>query len=158
MSLLKCMGVAMMLLPNTICDSRELREEKPIDLPTPIIKPSNLIQALIQIESSNNDSCIGDKHMKVPSIGCLQIRPIMVCEANRILQIQQNPKRFKNKDRWSRIKSIEIFNVWKNYHHKKSSNEVIARCWNGGPKGYKNPLTLRYWEKVKKHLKLKFGS
>ena len=121
MSLLKCMGVAMMLLPNTICDSRELREEKPIDLPTPIIKPSNLIQALIQIESSNNDSCIGDKHMKVPSIGCLQIRPIMVCEANRILQIQQNPKRFKNKD-------------------------------------YKNPLTLRYWEKVKKHLKLKFGS
>tara|TARA_R100000544_G_C2198771_1_gene45576 strand:- start:36 stop:512 length:477 start_codon:yes stop_codon:yes gene_type:complete len=158
MSLLKCMGVAMMLLPNTICDSRELVENKPIDLPKPIIKPSNLIQALIHIESSNNDSCIGDKHMKVPSIGCLQIRPIMVCEANRILKIQQNPKRFKNKDRWSRVKSIEMFNVWKNYHHKTSSNEIIARCWNGGPKGYKNNSTIRYWSKVKKYLNFKFGN
>lgn len=158
MNLLKYMGVAMMLLPNTICDSRELIKEKPIDLPKSTLKPPNLIQALIHIESSNNDSCIGDKHMKSPSIGCLQIRPIMVCEVNRILKIQQNSKRFKNKDRWSRVKSIEMFNVWKNYHHKTSSNEVIARCWNGGPKGYKNPSTLRYWGKVKKYLKLKFGN
>ena len=158
MNLLKCMGVAMMLLPNTICDSRELIEEKPIDSPKIITNPSNLIQALIHIESSNNDSCIGDKHMKLPSIGCLQIRPIMVCEVNRILKIQQNSKRFKNKDRWSRVKSIEMFNVWKNYHHQTSSNEVIARCWNGGPKGYKNQSTLRYWSKVKKYLKLKLGN
>ena len=158
MNLLKCMGVAMMLLPNTICDSRELIEEKPINLLKQSNKPPNLIQALIHIESSGNDSCIGDKHMKSPSIGCLQIRPIMVCEVNRILKIQQNPKRFKNKDRWSRVKSIEMFNIWKNYHHKNSTNEVIARCWNGGPKGYKNPSTLRYWSKIKKYLKLKFGN
>ena len=158
MGLLKYVGVVIILFPNTICDSRELIVKKPINLPISQPKPSNLIQALIQIESSNNDSCIGDNHMKVPSIGCLQIRPIMVCEANRILKIQQKSKRYKNKDRWSRIKSIEIFNVWKNYHHKSSSNEVIARCWNGGPKGYKNSITLKYWKKVKKCLKLKFGN
>lgn len=29
---------------------------------------------------------------------------------------------------------------------------VLARVHNGGPKGYKNPNTLKYWEKVQKYL------
>ena len=33
------------------------------------------------------------------------------------------------------------------------SDEVIARCWNGGPKGGKRKATLHYWNKVKKHIK-----
>tara|TARA_R110001632_G_scaffold214288_1_gene340981 strand:- start:4971 stop:5456 length:486 start_codon:yes stop_codon:yes gene_type:complete len=159
MKVVKYVGVALILFPSTICNTFTLIKNTKtlIEKPSPIKPPDKLIQALIQIESSNNDSCIGDKHMKIPSIGCLQIRPIMICEANRILKIQQNPKRFNNKDRWSRIKSIEIFNVWKSYHHKNSTNEVIARCWNGGPKGFKKSATLGYWKKVKKHLKFELG-
>ena len=30
--------------------------------------------------------------------------------------------------------------------------EDLARIHNGGPNGYKNKLTVKYWEQVKKHL------
>lgn len=116
------------------------------------VKTSKLVRALIQVESSGNDSCVGDKHMIIPSIGCLQIRPIMVREVNRILKIQQSNKRFKYKDRWSRNKSIEMFNIWKDHYHSESSDEVIARCWNGGPRGGEKKSTIKYWNKVKKYL------
>ena len=116
---------------------------------------SLLVFALIQVESAGNDSCVGDKHLIIPSIGCLQIRPIMVREVNRILKRQKNTLRFKNKDRWSRKKSIQMFYIWKNYHHKDDTVEVIARCWNGGPKGYKRKSTLHYWNKVNRLLKLR---
>jgi hypothetical protein len=34
----------------------------------------------------------------------------------------------------------------------KGDNETLARIHNGGPKGYRNPATKPYWEKVRKHL------
>ena len=123
----------------------------------PIIKKQKLVEALIQVESRGNDSCVGDRHLIVPSIGCLQIRPIMVREVNRILKKLGKNKRYKNKDRYSREKSIEMFTIWKNFHHKNDSDEIIARCWNGGPKGYKRKSTLNYWKKVKKELNEKIN-
>jgi len=113
------------------------------------IQDNKLIEALIQVESRGNDSCIGDRHLILPSIGCLQIRPVMVREVNRILKKQKDTLRFKYKDRWSRKKSIQMFYIWKDFHHTNSSDEKIARNWNGGPKGYKRKRTLQYWEKVK---------
>ena len=113
------------------------------------IQDNKLIEALIQVESRGNDSCIGDRHLILPSIGCLQIRPVMVREVNRILKKQKDTLRFKYKDRWSRKKSIQMFYIWKDFHHTNSSDEKIARNWNGGPKGYKCKRTLQYWEKVK---------
>jgi hypothetical protein len=105
---------------------------------------TQLVEALIQVESSGKENCVGDRHLIVPSIGVLQIRPIMVREVNRILKKLGDNKRYKNKDRYSRIKSIEMFNVWKDFHHKDHSDEIIARCWNGGPKGWKRKKTIRY--------------
>lgn len=113
------------------------------------IQTNKLIEALIQVESRGNDSCVGDRHLIFPSIGCLQIRPVMVREVNRILKKQKDTLRFKYKDRWSRKKSIQMFYIWKDFHHTNSSDEKIARNWNGGPKGYKRKRTLQYWEKVK---------
>jgi hypothetical protein len=107
------------------------------------------------VESRGKDSCVGDRHLIIPSIGCLQIRPIMVREVNRILKKQKNTLRFKYKDRWSRKKSIAMFYIWKDYHHADDTDEVIARCWNGGPKGYKRNSTLHYWGKVNKLLMLR---
>ena len=34
----------------------------------------NLIKALIQVESSGKEDCVGDRHLIFPSIGVLQIR------------------------------------------------------------------------------------
>ena len=112
-----------------------------------------LVEALIQVESRGNEGAIGDTNLGVPSIGVLQIRPIMVREVNRILKRTKSEKRYKLKDRFSRVKSIEMFMVWKNYHHPEGGFETIARNWNGGPRGYKNKRTEHYWAKVQLELK-----
>jgi len=125
----------------------------PIKLTDEEINANRLIQALIQVESRGKKNCVGDKHLIIPSIGVLQIRPIMVREVNRILKRQGKDKCYKNKDRYSRVKSIEMFIIWRDFHHKDHDNEIIARCWNGGPKGWKRKATLHYWDKVQKALK-----
>jgi len=129
------------------------------DIP-PLVKPTHnsttsLIDALIYVESRGKNDAVGDTHLKHPSIGVLQIRPIMIREVNRILKKQGKLQHFKLGDRFSEQKSISIFNVWKDYHHPEDSFEKIARCWNGGPRGYKNTRTLKYWVKVKKQLNKK---
>ena len=130
-------------------------DPNPIKVKTVKLEPKpihKLVNALIYVESKGNDSAIGDRHLKVPSVGVLQIRPVMVREANRILRIQGSNKQFTLKDRFNREKSIEIFMTWKNYHHPNSNFETIARNWNGGPKGYKSSKTVNYWNKVKNKL------
>ena len=119
------------------------------------VKEVNLINAMIQVESEGNNSayCAAEE-----AVGCLQIRPIMLREVNRILEICNKAERYTLEDRWSRDKSIEMFNVWKGFHHKDSSSEKIARNWNGGPTGINNPRTVRYWNKVKKEIKYSYAS
>lgn len=123
------------------------KEEKKIEV-VEVVEESNLLEAMIQVESRGNEAAIGDTHMDVPSIGVLQIRPIMVKEVNRIL----GKEVYTLEDRASREKSIEMFEVWKNHHHKNSSDEKIARCWNGGPLGYKYSGTDHYWAKVQSEM------
>jgi len=110
-----------------------------------INKPKSLVDALILVESAGNPNAFNKKEN---AVGCLQIRPVMVREVNRILRKQNNDKRFTKKDRWDCGLSREMFYIWCNYHHKVSNDEMIARNWNGGPKGYKKQSTEHYWHKV----------
>ena len=55
-----------------------------------------LITAMAFVESGGNPATIGDTNLRTPSVGLLQIRPIMVREVNRILRKQGSDKRFKN--------------------------------------------------------------
>ena len=127
-------------------------ELEPKDIPV-VVPERDLVTALILVESRGNDSAIGDRHLVGnEAVGALQIRPIMVREVNRILKIQKSDKRYKLKDRFDREKTIEMFYVWKNFHHKDSDFEKIARNWNGGPSGYKKSRTEKYWAKVQKEL------
>ena len=127
---------------------------KPIVIEPIVIEPeiTSLIDALIIVESQGNDSAVGDTHLSEPSIGVLQIRPIMVKEVNRILKMKGTKHRYKMSDRWDREKSIEMFRIWQEFHHDDSNYEEIARSWNGGPKGPKNPKTYSYWKKVENQL------
>jgi len=111
-----------------------------------------LLEALIQVESRGNENAVGDKHLILPSVGVLQIRPIMVREVNRILKKLKVKKKYTLEDRYSRKKSIEMFYIWQSFHHANDNNEVIARCWNGGSKGWKKNSTLYYWNKVQKEI------
>tara|TARA_R100000908_G_C3713765_1_gene119347 strand:+ start:411 stop:914 length:504 start_codon:yes stop_codon:yes gene_type:complete len=113
-----------------------------------------LIEAMAFVESGGNPATIGDINLGTPSVGLLQIRPIMVREVNRILRKQGLDKRFKNSDRKSGNKSIEMFNIWADAYHLNSSYEKMARNWNGGPKGYKKSATAHYWKKVQNYVTL----
>lgn len=111
-----------------------------------------LLQSIILVESNGDSSAVGDKHMKTPSIGLLQIREVMVDEINRILIKRGDTMRYFYSDRWSATKSIEMYYIWKEFHHNESAPEIIARNWNGGTYGYKKKATVKYWAKVKSKL------
>ena len=144
-------------MPNSNLEQKIQRDTlQSIDTPQPI---DTLVAALIYVESRGNENAVGDKHLGNPSVGVLQIRPIMVREVNRILKRKKSDRRFKLKDRFSKEKSIEMFRIWQSYHLPNSSDEVIARCWNGGPKGWRRKATLHYWRKVQREInKLRVGS
>ena len=128
---------------------------KPAKISIPEIKYDNLIEALIQVESEGIEDIHGDIGLKEgPSVGVLQIRPIMVREVNRILKIQKINKKYKLKDRYSRKKSIEMFSIWREFYHPEGNFEVISRTWNGGPRGYLKKSTVSYWMEVQNELSL----
>ena len=106
-----------------------------------------LVDALILVESAGNPKAFNKKEN---AVGCLQIRPVMVREVNRILRKQKSERRFTKEDRWDCGLSKEMFYIWANYHHQVSNDEIIARNWNGGPRGYKKQSTEHYWHKVQK--------
>ena len=110
----------------------------------PIIE-DKLIAAIIQVESGGDTLAYNSKE---DAVGCLQIRPIMVREVNRLL----GKDSFTLSDRWSKVKSIQMFNILRS-HLKGASDEQIARVWNGGYNGKNNPKTLGYWKKVRKQFK-----
>lgn len=122
-------------------------EVKPIKPELKTKQTKSLVDALIYVESRGNSKAFNQKE---DACGCLQIRPIMVREVNRVLRKQKLGQRFSLEDRWNCDTSKEMFYIWRDYHHSNSSEEVIARNWNGGPRGYKNPKTEIYWKKVKK--------
>jgi len=107
-----------------------------------IPKKDNLVEAIIWVES-RGDTLAYNKSEE--ALGCLQIRPIMLREVNRILGYNK----FKLSDRTSRSKSIEMFNVIRG-HINNPTDERIARTWNGGYNYGES--TLKYWNKVKSRL------
>lgn len=108
------------------------------------IPKNNLIDAIIYVESRGD---INAYNAKENAVGCLQIRPIMLKEVNRLLGYNK----YKLADRWNKQKSIQMFNVIKE-HTTNPTDEKLARNWNGGWNGYKKQSTLKYWQKVKEQL------
>lgn len=108
---------------------------------------SALLAALIAVESGGDCKAIGDKGR---SIGCLQITSACVADVNRIYGTHY---RWPD-DCFDRKSSIEICVAYlTHYGGKSKSLEKVARQWNGGPKGHRNPETIAYWRKVKQQLK-----
>ena len=109
---------------------------------------THLLSAIMFVESSYNDSAYAANE---DAVGCLQIRKCMVKDVNRILCRQKSNLKFTYNDRWSRSKSIKMFNIYCE-HYGLITAEEIARCWNGGPKGMENQITAKYWKKVENQL------
>ena len=109
---------------------------------------THLLSAIMFVESSYNDSAYVASE---DAVGCLQIRKCMVKDVNRILRRQKSNLKFTYNDRWSRSKSIKMFDIYCK-HYGLTTAEEIARCWNGGPKGMENSITAKYWKKVENQL------
>jgi hypothetical protein len=111
---------------------------------------THLLSAIMFVESSYNDSAYVASE---DAVGCLQIRKCMVKDVNRILRRQKSNLKFTYNDRWSRSKSIKMFDIYCK-HYGLTTAEEIARCWNGGPKGMENSITAKYWKKVENQLSI----
>jgi len=114
----------------------------------------DIIDAIIFVESSGNDSAY---RADEDAVGAFQIRQVMVDDINRILKRKGISKTYSYEDRWCRVKSTEMFNIFCSYYGLETAEE-IARCWNGGPRGINNPYTLGYWNKVELELEESYAS
>ena len=113
------------------------------------------VEAVIQVESGGNDSAYNKKEK---AAGCLQIRPIMVREVNRVLRKNDIMFSYTMEDRWNREMSIEMFDIMAEQVEccldltQMEFFEIVARKWNGGPRGHKKKSTQAYWERIKNQL------
>lgn len=111
-------------------------------------------------ERSNGNQ--NEYHEAEDAAGVAQITPINIIDTNRILALQSSDKRYTMADRWSPSKSREIFEIycrhWAGVYADEiaelgmSWQEVWARTWNGGNRGWQKTSTLEYWERVQKGL------
>ena len=107
---------------------------------------TNLISALMLVESSNNDLAIGDQGR---AIGCLQIHKAVVLDVNRITGSHYRWEAMTN-----RVQARAVCEAYLQHYGKGKTTEEQARIWNGGPQGHhKKQATEAYWLKVQRNLK-----
>ena len=123
--------------------------------PIPIKNKTNwehFIDAVIEVESGGDDSAYNKRER---AVGCLQIRPIAVREVNRLLESYGVDGKYTLDDRYDRGRSIEMFSIMAEevecceFISEDEFFEVVARRWNGGPRGARKKRTIKYWEKGK---------
>ncbi len=106
---------------------------------------SNLISALIIVESSGNDQAIGDNGR---ALGPLQIHRGVVLDVNRI-----TGSHYRHQDMTNRAQARAVCEAYLKHYGRGATTEQLARRWNGGPTGDRKSATEAYWAKVKKQLK-----
>jgi hypothetical protein len=130
-------------------------QTEPIEEVAEVVVWDSFVAAVIQVESRGNDNAYCRKE---DAVGCLQIRPIMVREVNRILKLNNIRMRYTLNDRWSRVRSLEMFEIMAEEVEccdgltRLEFYEIVARKWNGGHRGHKKRSTKKYWKKVKEKL------
>lgn len=106
---------------------------------------SNLISALIIVESSGNDMAIGDNGK---AIGPLQIHRSVVLDVNRI-----TGSNYRHSEMTNRVAARAVCQAYLEHYGRGKSLEEQARIWNGGPTGHKKAATVSYWRRVQRNLK-----
>ena len=105
-----------------------------------------LFAAIAEVESENGKT----------SNNVYQLTISYVVDVNSI-RINKGQSWFYFIDRVDRAKSKRMMlTYWRHYGEqyrrttgKTPTAEVLARIHNGGPDGWKNPATHKYWQKVK---------
>lgn len=110
-----------------------------------------LIAALIHVESHGNDRALGDYVKGHPTaFGCLQISHGVLDDVHRLTRLNL----LSIGDCFDRETSIWVCRVYLDHYctairlGREPTDEDRARCWNGGPDGWRKPETGAYWFKV----------
>ena len=106
---------------------------------------TNLITALIAVESSGNDLAIGDQGR---AIGCLQIHKAVVTDVNRF-----TGSHYRHSEMTNRAIARKVCEAYLSHYARGATDEQASRRWNGGPTGDRKTATLGYWRKVDAQLK-----
>jgi len=101
-----------------------------------------VMEAIIKVESEGNPRAVSGN-----SVGAMQITPILVKECNNVLRKLKSKKRYTLNDRYSVVKSKEMFLLIQNYFNPENNVEKAIRSWNGG-RNYGIKSTNRYYRKV----------
>lgn len=97
------------------------------------------IEAIIWKESRGNTNAVGTSN----DIGVLQITPIIIEDCNRILGYNK----YTLDDRYSREKSIEIFNIIQAYYNPQKDFNLALKIWNPrSPLSYHRDILNKYEE------------
>lgn len=97
-----------------------------------------------KLESSNNPQAIGDNKR---AIGIYQIHKI--CWQDTVDKIGGSYSNCFNPKYASNVAYVYL-NKYCPQAVKNNNYEIMARTWNGGPTGYREQSTLKYWEKFKR--------
>jgi hypothetical protein len=106
---------------------------------------TNLIAAMIMVESSGNNLARGDGGR---SLGPLQITRDAVRDVNRVYGTQYRWKQMTN-----RVTAVDVCIKYVRIYRKNPTPEEFVRIHNGGPSGPSKQSTIAHWNKVKKEMK-----
>jgi hypothetical protein len=106
---------------------------------------TNLISALIIVESSGRDNAVGDGGR---ALGPLQIHRAVVVDVNRFTGSSYRWESMTN-----RAQARAVCEAYLRHYGKGCTTEQLARRWNGGPQGDRKSATLPYWRKVEAALR-----
>ena len=106
---------------------------------------TNLITALMIVESSGNDLAIGDNGR---ALGPLQIHRGVVLDVNRI-----TGSNYRWESMTNRAQARAVCQAYLEHYGRGKTTEQQARIWNGGPTGDRKDATLSYWRRVQKAIK-----
>ena len=101
---------------------------------TDSIKWNNLINAIIEVESEGKNDAVNDRS---GATGVIQLMPIAIDDCNRII----GKKKYGLNDRYSKDRSIEIFNIIQRHYNPQHDIHKAIKIQNpNGGKEYENKV------------------
>lgn len=133
-----CVWIVYISLPIKAAETRKeivfIREVKTID-------KHKLVEAFIQVESEGKNNAVNKTS---GATGCLQLMPIQVKEANRLL----GRNKYKLSDRLNRQKSIEIFHLIMKHKNPDYDIHLACKIWNPKSKLSYHTKVVKEYEKL----------
>lgn len=115
-----------------------------------------LLSALIAVESPKNPQQAEAAIRREGAYGILQIRQICLDDVIMASGIEVTLEECARSETTSRWVCVEYLKKWGKHYYRttgeKPTYEVLARIWNGGPRGWQKSATEKYWERIRVHL------